>query len=231
MLLLKLLAYLNYCKAESFFFIAVPMRKVLTLLFYADKALQSRTCDETNTFSLVETTIDLLKGMRRDIDGTFEQISAAVEDALEENEESTESPNKRQRNLPSIFNDSIVCSTVGHADASSTATTNQQSLRVLLIEILDNIIGEMKERFSERNISLLSSPSHLSPAKENFLSPVDLKSFANLIECEVNDSSASECEVAKSYILRKINSIRYAKPTIVQEICELLYPKCFSNGV
>ena len=63
--------------------------------------------------------------MRRDIDETFEQISAAVEDALEENEESTESPNKRQRNLPSTFNDSIVYSIVGHADASSTATTNQ----------------------------------------------------------------------------------------------------------
>ena len=38
--------------------------------------------------------------MRRDIDRTFEQISMAVEDALEENEESTESPNNRQRNLP-----------------------------------------------------------------------------------------------------------------------------------
>ena len=82
----------------------------------------------------------------------------------------------------------------------------------------------MKERFSERNISLLSALSHLSPAKENFLSPVDLKSFADSIECEVNDSFTSECEVAKSYILRQINSIQHANPTIVQVICELLYP-------
>ena len=232
MLLLKLLAYLNYCIAESFFFIAVTIRKVLMLLSHADKALQRHTCDVTNAFSLVETTIDLLKGMRSDIDGTFELISAAVEDALEENEESTESPNKRQRNLPSTFNDSIVYSTVLHTDASSTATTNQQSVRVLLIEILDNTIGEMKERFSERNISLLSALSHLSPAKQNFLSPADLKSFAVLIECEVNDSFTSECKIAKSYILRQINSIRYANPTIVQEICELIsYPKCFSIDV
>ena len=89
--------------------------------------------------------------MRRDIDGTFEQISTAVKDALEENEKSTESPNKRQRNLPSTLNESIVYSTVGHADAS-TATTNQQSLRVLLIEILDNTIGEIKERFRVKKI-------------------------------------------------------------------------------
>ena len=84
--------------------------------------------------------------MRRDIDGTFEQISAAVKDALEDNKESTESPNKRQRNLPSTLNESTVYSTVGHADASSTATTNQKSPRVLLIEMLDNAIGEMKEK-------------------------------------------------------------------------------------
>ena len=63
----------------------------------------------------------------------------------------------------------------------------------------------------------------MSSAKEYFLSPVDLKSFADLIECEVNDSVTNECEVAKSYNLRQINSIRYANPTIVQEICELLY--------
>ena len=72
----------------------------------------------------------------------------------------------------------------------------------------------MKERFSEKNILLLSALSHLSPAKENFLSRIHLKSFADLFKCEV----------AKSYILRHINSIRYANPNIVQEICELLYP-------
>ena len=127
------------------------------LLFHADKTLQSRNCDVTNAFSLVETMIDSLKVMRRNIDGTFEQISAAVKDALVENEESTESPNKRQRNLPLTLNESIVYSTVGHADASSTATTNQQSLRILLIEILEYAMGEMKERFSGRNISLLSA--------------------------------------------------------------------------
>ena len=64
----------------------------------------------------------------------------------------------------------------------------------------------------------------MSPAKENFLSPVDLKLFADLIECKMNDSFTNECEVAKSYILRQVNSIRYANLTIVQEICELLYP-------
>ena len=187
------------------------------LLSRGDKALQSRPCDVTNSFSLVEITIDLLKGMRRDINGTFEQISTAVEDALEKNEESTESSNKRQRNLPSTLNDIIVYSTVGHADASSTATTNQQSLCVLLIEILDNTIGEMKERFSERNISLLSAQSHLSPAKEIFLSPVDLKSFADLIECEVKDSFTRECEVA--------NLIFYGKLTRYDMQIQLLYKK------
>ena len=125
------------------------MRKVLMFLSPADKALQSRTCNVTNAFSLVDTTIDSLKVMRRDIDGIFEQISAAVKDALEENEEPTESPNKRQRNLSSTLNESIVYSTVGQADASSTATTNQQSRRVLLIEILDNTIGEMKDLVKE----------------------------------------------------------------------------------
>ena len=162
--------------------------------------------------------------MRRDNDETFEQIFAAAEDALEGDEQTTESPYKRQRNLPSIFIDSIVYSTVRHADALSIATTTQQSLRVLLIKILHNTIVEIKRNFSENNISLLSVISHLSPAKENCLSPVDLKSFADLIECKVNDSFTSECEVAKSYILRQINSIRYANPTIAHEICELLYP-------
>ena len=56
------------------------------------------------------------------------------------------------------------------------------------------------------------------------MSPVDSKSFADLIECEINDSFTSECKVAKSYILRQISSIRYANPTTAQEICELLYP-------
>ena len=81
---------LKLLQNRKFFVIAVTMGKVLMLLFRADKALQSRTCDVTNAFSLVETTIYLLKGMRRDIDGTFKQISAAVENALEENEESNE---------------------------------------------------------------------------------------------------------------------------------------------
>ena len=148
---------LKLLQSRKFFFVAVTMVQVPMLLSRADKALQSRTCDVTNAFWLVETTIDLPKGMHRDIDGTFEQISAPVEDALEENEQSTESPNKRQRNFPSTLNNSVVYSTVGHADASSTATTNQQSLRLLLIEILDNTIVDMKERFSERNISLLSA--------------------------------------------------------------------------
>ena len=60
------------------------------------------------------------------------------------------------------------------------------SLRVLLIDVLDNTIGEIEERFSERNVLLLSSLSCLSPSKENFLSPEALKPFVDLIECEAD---------------------------------------------
>ena len=56
------------------------------------------------------------------------------------------------------------------------------------------------------------------------MSPVDLTSFADLIECKENDSFTSECEVAKSYIFRQINSIEYANSSLAQKTCELLCP-------
>ena len=140
----------------------------------------SSTSDVTNAFSSIYRTASDLKDMREDIDGTYRKISSSVQNDLEpkKNEDSLENPNKRQRNLPSTFNDCIVCFAVDHITVLSHAASNPTSLHFLLIDGLDNTIGKTEKGLGEQKF--FYPLHHFYHPVRNFFPSKAAKSFVDV---------------------------------------------------
>jgi len=108
--------------------------------------------------------------------------------------------------------------TLGHSHTLSPEMDRQR----LFNAIIDTVLWEMRDRFSETNSDLLSAMSCILPSSEKFLLPDDITQFADLLKVDTSDSAfQSECDVARRFILGEIDREAIRS---VPELCELLLP-------
>lgn len=78
-------------------------------------------------------------------------------------------PPQRTRVMSKHLAESVVLSTVGHTEYDGPTITSCQSLKRSLFNILDGAISEMENRFSKKNVDLMTAISSLLRKSGAFL--------------------------------------------------------------
>ena len=208
---------LSCIRKKEFLFIALTIKEVLQTMKPANDLLQDRTCDLLQGARLVRSTAAQLHDMRMD---ESNRTCDAIERKLREYDlnDDDEMPRKRKRRIPDYLRDDIVDSTLGHSHTLSPEMERQRLFKA----IIDTVLWEMRDRFSDTNSDLLSAMSCILPSSEKFLLPDDITQFAELLKVNTSDTGfRSECEVARKFILGEIEGKSISS---VPELCELLLP-------
>uniref|UniRef100_A0A8C6NWY1 HAT C-terminal dimerisation domain-containing protein n=1 Tax=Nothobranchius furzeri TaxID=105023 RepID=A0A8C6NWY1_NOTFU len=166
-------------RRHHFFEIGKFLSKVLGSLKSASSMLQSHSVDLCCASEVVSASLQALKQMR---DEEIETLTSTPAPAA-----------KRQRKASSLLTGSIVMSTVGHVEDS---TTPSQALKRALLNILDIVIVEMETRFSKSNLDLMKALNCLQPQSPSFLDP-DMLSPLQKMTGSDSEKLSNEILVAK----------------------------------
>ena len=79
-----------------------------------------------------------------------------------------QSRSQRQRQLPSHLSDSLITEAIGTSHLTSDFSS-ERFKNELYYSTLDNIVKEMKTRFSDVNLTLMKSIDSLHPRSQHFL--------------------------------------------------------------
>ncbi|CAF1514077.1 unnamed protein product [Rotaria sordida] len=155
---------------------------------------------------------------------SFEQLFQTIAIFCQQNSINlNDRPRQHRKRAVSIrFKDSFIISTVGQRDDS----LNEQYYKThIYYQLIDNILVELKDRFSSKNLHILSSVSSLCPDSDTFLHFDSLKPFADHLNFDRGVLS-NELVVVKPMLQKKslatiiglyqeLYSFRQAFPTLV----------------
>lgn len=106
---------------------------------------------------------------------------------------------RRSRNVPLRFKDFLITSTIGNRD---DLKTDEEYRTNLFYPILDSILSELKDRFSDDNILILNAISALCPESSNFLHTESIRPFAMQMNVDF-PSLCNEIQVLKPMLKEK----------------------------
>ncbi|CAF1518073.1 unnamed protein product [Rotaria sordida] len=141
----------------------------------SDKS-KAKTLDYGKAQQLILSIIEELT-LSRD-EKSFEQLFQTIAIFCQQNSINlNDRPRQHRKRAVSIrFKDSIIISTVGQRDDS----LNEQYYKThIYYQLIDNKLVELKDRFSSKNLHILSSVSSLCPDSDTFLHFDSLKPFAD----------------------------------------------------
>lgn len=159
----------------------------------------AKSLDFGQAHSLISSVIDKIEELRNEEDfcRLFEQITAFG--TANNIDVSVQMRPRRTISMSSRFRDCIVSSTIGQRELIDTLSKYRTSI---YYPVIDCILIEMKDRFSNTNIEFLRGISSLSPGSSNFL---DVKQLEPL--CRITQSNLTllknEIEVVKHMLQQK----------------------------
>ena len=118
----------------------------------------------------------------------------------------------RQRRMPSVFKSSHVLSTTGQNRSCDT-----DELTAKLHQVLGQISSEIRHRFADDQIGIMSTATCCLPSTENFLCKQTILKFANLFSLPVKEA---ELDVFKAFVLRRNTSE-------MRSLNDVLTPGCY----
>ena len=108
-------------------------------------------------------------------------------------------PQHRKRAVSTRYKDSIITTSIGQRDDDQ----NEQFYRAkVYYQLIDNILMELNDRFSSKNIQILSGISSLCPESDSFLSFDSLKPLADHFDVD-SVALCNELTVAKRMLAKK----------------------------
>jgi len=116
------------------------------------------------------------------------------------NDDVDENPRKRKRRIPDYLRDEIVDSTLGHSHTLSPEIERQRLFKA----IIDTVLWEMRDRFSETNSHLLSAMSCILPAIERTSRAPSSRS--QVLSCKRSFASFIACRTCFTVSAMKTNS-------------------------
>ena len=110
---------------------------------------------------------------------------------------------RRKTSIPSRFQDSVIfTTTIGQKDWGNQKSfrSNENKLRhELFYSLIDSILIEPNDRFSDENILLFSSVSAIHPSNQQFLEIEPLKPLASHLMVDLKQPE-NELSVVKHFI-------------------------------
>ena len=107
-----------------------------------------------------------------------------------------ESRVRRVQTVPFRFKDAIITSTIGHRDHLDTEVKYRTNL---FFPVIDSMLVELKDRFSERCINVLNGINALCPESKSFLQADNIRGFSSLFKADFS-SICNEIQVLKSML-------------------------------
>lgn len=171
-------------KKTEFVFMLHCMKDLLETLEPANRALQKREIGYRQSIPIISATIEKLEEYRTE--EKFQQCySAAIKMTGQENNQTEQNASKRVRRRSTKLKDSVVEETLGERGE------NEVEIKSAFFNIIDNILSEIKTRFTENDQILLA----LSSAYE--MNPDDLQQLSTF---GLEIPPTAELAVAKQYI-------------------------------
>lgn len=217
-------------KRKKFFLIGKFLVRVLVVLTPANAMLQSQSVDVCAAGELIRTSLESLKEIRKETEIselTVETESAQAAESPADVEPATpvETANvsaprpKRKRVQSKHLGGSVVLSTLGHTDSDNPTSTPSKSLKKSLLNILDRAISELENRFSKKNLDLMTAVSSLIATSSTFLDSSALEPLHALAATGTDYMTLkNEMVVAKPMLMRAC-----ANETDLSTICKTVH--------
>ncbi|CAF4495809.1 unnamed protein product [Rotaria sp. Silwood2] len=187
--------------------------------------LKSETIDYGKAHYLISTIIEEIQNCRneRSFKFIYNQI---LEFSQKYDIDLKQKRGGRVRKIPDRFSNSIITSTIGHRDDDNN---HEHRFRTsTFYPLIDSILIELNNRFSNTNLDILKSLAAMYPESEQFLEFKSLYSLADHLNCDLNQLQ-SELNVIKPMIkdeklksiielYKKLRPYKEAFPTVISMI-------------
>ena len=208
--------------------------RILETLKPSNKMLQGQSCNMSAAMNLIQSEIATLEVMRND--ETFEDIvrkagigsspvsvtssepAQSVDDmvSLVSDHQDLNPPKvKRARIQSKLLKDTLVTSTLGQ---DSWEIRPLVQMKQVFFGLLDNVTGELKARFCNKNIQLVNAVSALTPSSSVFLDNETVQPLIDLAQLGIS-TTLGELAVAKRFIEQKLS-----KEATLQDVINFLVP-------
>ena len=147
--------------------------------------LQSSTLDLSTAVVLVKNLIDCLKECRQS-DSFVDDLYCSAEAVCRKCNIEPKPVQRRVRKLPVRLSQSVVTEPVGHRTEISTAAVFRQHC---YLPIMDCVIAELQERFSDSSSTVMIGIQALTPKHPSFLDNEKIAAFAQLYNSNLEDIS------------------------------------------
>lgn len=183
---MEAIGLLREVSGPAFMFIAIFVQKLLMLLDGPNRLLQAEDMDLLTGLELVASATECVKKLRSEDE--FTDLWNKANDA----HTSTPAPPKRRRTMHKNLEQFVVLETTGQNNDN-----DKTELQRVFYSAIDTVLGEIAQRFSERNTQLARSLAALNPENGTFLDPHLLQHIMTLTKSTISET---ECVVAKQFI-------------------------------
>ena len=146
-------------------------KKIFGISAHLSNLLQAKSIELGNAVTVIEAVIDSFEKLRSESQWALlweESLSLFNHVCSDAVETQPQSRSQRQRQLPSHLSDSLIIEAIGTSHLTSDFSS-ERFKNELYYPTLDNIVKEMKTRFSDVNLTLMKSIDSLHPHSQHFL--------------------------------------------------------------
>ncbi|CAF1580951.1 unnamed protein product, partial [Didymodactylos carnosus] len=174
----------------------VDDKHVLGIIKIVSDVLKGKQLDFSKASILMQSTISQMTDLRSE--QVFKNLFVEISKFTADHQIDLNVPS-RLRRIPTLstrFKDSIITGTIGHQDVAD----NEYKFRTsLYYPLLDAVLIELNDRFSNKNCEILSVVPSLSPDSPSFLNADNLIPLASMVKCNV-PSLTNEITVLKNML-------------------------------
>ena len=215
---------LSQVRSFRFILILIIFDRILSCTKQLSDLLQSQQCDLAKAVDLVSATIETLEEFRSD--ASWSHMFSYVQQVADLNEIAvTECQRRRQKRLPSRFEEGVILESVGSRE--STSTSDDYKITVYF-PVLDSFLVELKEQFNSQNVEIMKAIQACSPQSSSFLDPISLIALTENYNLD-HASLSMEAKLAKrtlapnlqdlqtiSDVIKSVYPLRQAFPTLLK---------------
>lgn len=196
-----------YVSKAEFACVAAIVVRILSILQPANAMMQGKSCNMSAAMDLMASSIASLTELRNE--ETFTDIAEAAGCSKVADPTSQ----KRKRRESTMLRGSFVLSTTGQEGVEGypgdrRESTEWHQLQRTFFAIIDNVTGELRNRFSELQSGLVGAISALLPSSQTYLHADQLIPLTNLLQQDKNEDIGialrGEIAVAEKFMIEKL---------------------------
>lgn len=198
-----------YISKAEFACVATMVVRILSILQPANAMMQGKACNMSAAMDLITSSIASVKELRNK--ETFTEIAEAA--GCSKAADPGQTHLKRKRRESTMLRGSFVLSTTGQEGVEGDPrdrleSTEWQQLRQTFFAIIDNVAGEMQNRFGELQSGLSGAISALLPSSKTYLHADQLLPLTTLLQQDKNEDIGNalrgELTVAVKFMREKL---------------------------